>query len=375
MPINKYTQQIAGITITNPVYSINLPQTGFAYDIRGLTTSEMFAMRSSFQTKIQALISTNKTLFDCAIQRPPNVKTLEDFKKTTTVADRDSLFYALYIMTFGEIRDFSVTCSNSSCKQNQNIKLDLSKMLSFENYPYSTNLKESYKTSKALNKKTIDEEMEKIISLEKTLSTPPAGMPEHLARMEPRFKEYFEKLDKEREAAKKGNTKKNKNTAQQQELEELKIMEDLPVDNIEYNNNMSILNRKIRFKLPISNITVTYHAPTLEFEEDILQNLKYLDRQQVNLVQESMIISSIEQEEPDHSIIAVTNRNDILEIYNNIHINDRQALIKDYHENFGKYSLALRYNWHCNSCQQENLAELNISALFFRAVVELLASQ
>ncbi len=93
-----------GFQIKYPEYEIVTPQTKQSFTFRSLTVSEEEQMKGSMVTASKVAEHLNTCLFSSIVKKPDDIKNLQDFVKKTTLKDRDALLYALYHITYEEIR-------------------------------------------------------------------------------------------------------------------------------------------------------------------------------------------------------------------------------------------------------------------------------
>jgi len=122
-----------GFKVKYPEYEIVTPHTKQSYTFRSLTVSEEERMKGSMITTTKVAEHLNKCIFDSIVSKPEGIKTLEDFVKNTTLKDRDALLYALYHITYEEIRNYEVTCS--ACQKSYSVTVKASNTFNYNPYP------------------------------------------------------------------------------------------------------------------------------------------------------------------------------------------------------------------------------------------------
>lgn len=122
-----------GFQIKYPEYEIITPQTKKSFTFRSLTVSEEERMKGSMVTASKIAEHLNSCIFDSMVRRPDDIKTMQDFVKKTTLKDRDALLYALYHITYEEIRNYEVSCS--SCNKTYSVTVKASKTFNYNQYP------------------------------------------------------------------------------------------------------------------------------------------------------------------------------------------------------------------------------------------------
>ena len=122
-----------GFKVAYPEYEIVTPQTKKSFAFRSLTVSEEERMKGSMMTATKIAEHLNKCIFDSIVKRPEDIATLDDFTKKVTLKDRDALLYALYHITYEEIRNYEVTCTK--CSKGYNVTIEASKTFNYDPYP------------------------------------------------------------------------------------------------------------------------------------------------------------------------------------------------------------------------------------------------
>jgi hypothetical protein len=301
---------MAKLNFKYPEISVKLPQSGNEFTVRCLKTFEVDTLKHSILSPIQALISVNEIVYNVIQNKPDYIKTYQDYIKNTTSIDRDALIYAMYNVTFGNNKTFKVSCER--CQKEQQIRLELDKCYSIEPYPYSSNLIKSYDVVKIVEK-IEDEELEK---------------------------------------AKK-------------DIEDKKNVNEESADDNTYN----IISRVEKIKLNYAeNAYAFIKQPTVKEELDAVQRLTFSEDIHISEVIKCLFVSKFEGEQEDGQNVVITDPNDILESFNDLHIADRNMLNQKYYELFGKYKSSVETTWKCLFCTSENELEIDIPSQFFRMV-------
>jgi hypothetical protein len=82
-----------------------------------LTVAEEKKLKGSFIMPDKISEHVAQCIYDCLIEKPSHVKTFEQFIKATTTHDRQALLFGLFHISFGEVTDISVKCSNPMCSK------------------------------------------------------------------------------------------------------------------------------------------------------------------------------------------------------------------------------------------------------------------
>lgn len=347
-----------------PVFVSIMPQSGFTFNVRLLTVSEVRVIRESLVTRNKITDVINSILWQAIVDKPEEIKTFDDFLKYTTIKDRDALIYSVYTATYGFQKIFNVVCGKCGTSQTQ--KFNLNKMFHMNFYP-----SETYNNSiRLLNLKENDENIIKYISSNDitkgnslnvpSISTkakvivPSEDMPEGMARDEEIYKTYFELLDAGT-INKDGSYKILENESNTEE-----IMED-------------IFTKRIRVPLPNNkNIIVYIKQPTLENEHSVFKDLSLLPEEILDLAQDSLIIDKIEEytdSDCTQLLQTIVDRVEIIEAVQDLPPLDVEEFVKVAKKNFSKYGIELKGNWNCQSCAKSNELVLDLVDNFFRAIL------
>ena len=359
---------------TRPTFTIAAPQTGFVFDVRALTVKEVHSMKETMTSNSRAVTIIHDIIWGAIVRKPDGIKTFEDFLLNTTLKDREAIAYGIYVMTFGKEKLFEVYCLN--CQKTQKIKINFKDIYSAELYPKASTVINSYRVVKASKEIELDPEIEKaILEQENSVAAPPEGMPEDIAREQ--FKEYYEKLDAEKEMTfkmkKRGRKTIEKDIKPIQEI--TPSVEEKPVvtNIIDYhfeNETEDILHREIKVQLPISGIYAIIHQPTLEIEANVIKSAPYIESEQIDLANDTFIIKRFDEYEGDVLVNSITDRVTIIEGYQELPAGDKKIMYETYNTEFGKYAMNLKSHWKCGGCDFKNPIRLDTITLFFRMVNE-----
>lgn len=355
-----------GFQFDLPSYTVITPQTGESYDVRSLTVAEVSKLKASLVTPSKAHNLVNDILWQCLNSKPDDIKDMTTFKKRITTLDREALLYGLYHTTFGDGRDFHVSCS--ACGNEQMLKLKLDKLFSMNAYPGSSSIKQTYKIAKAADEETYDSEIEELINDEESplreshVVEIPEGMPKELAIQEgliPDDKAPY--VDDDIGVGMKPNTEQPVTASETTKS---------PEENKVNNNPDDILIKKLIIDLPISKVRTILRQPTIYHEEQLLRELAFASKKQGDLVNETLIIDRFEQYKEGDKVPfqIVDKREDILWGYQSLPPRDKTTIFEEYQKNFGQYGIELKSDYECSKCGNENDLEINIAIQFFRMV-------
>ena len=124
-----------GFNIKYPEYEVTTPQTNLTYNIRSLNVQEEERLKGSLISPTKMNDHLNKCIYDALTQKPNNITSYDSFLRGTTLKDRDSLLYALYQITYEEIRNYDIICS--SCKKSYPITIKISSTFNINYYPHN----------------------------------------------------------------------------------------------------------------------------------------------------------------------------------------------------------------------------------------------
>jgi len=141
-----------------------------------------------------------------------------------------------------------------------------------------------------------------------------------------------------------------------------------------FNFNMypdkDILKKQTKKELPVSKgVSVTLKQPTLWDELTAIKNLGSRPGSSIELITETLIIQSFEQDMPDSKEPKTyTERVDILDAYLSLPARDKRIIHETYNEEFGKYGVDLKMKSFCPHCSAEEDVEIDLVSQFFRMV-------
>jgi len=333
-----------GFTIEYPVFTVVCPQTGYTFDVRSLNVSEVSKLKTSLTTPNKAPALLNKVLWESLKSKPDHISNFKEFKQSVTLKDREAIMYGLYQATFGEDRDFAVVCG--SCEKEQNVKINMAKVFSMNAYPGSESMKESYKVAKSTGDADYDVEIEREIEEEKLKKEIPI-----LPKIP---KTDFD--DNGDDGIIEGDIPKKVDFVEEQVEEQVKV-------NATTNISSPILSKIIDLELPISKVTAYIKQPTVMDEETQLNKLSFAQKNQSDLVNETLIIDKFVQ---GNNI--VVDKEDILFGYQSLPIQDRLKIFETFDKEFGQYCINLEADYPCKECGESNKISIDLITQFFRMV-------
>ena len=112
----------SGFKINYPEYSVVTPQTLKEFTIRSLTVADEEKLKASLLTPTKMSEHLNEVIFNCLSKKPDDIVTFSDFLTKLTIIDRDALMYGLYHVTYKDIHNYDVTCSQ--CETVNSVKVN-----------------------------------------------------------------------------------------------------------------------------------------------------------------------------------------------------------------------------------------------------------
>jgi len=118
-----------------PEYEVITPQTKQSFHVRSLNVANEEKLKASLVTPQKIVEHLNTCIFESIVKKPAAIKTYDDFLKATTLKDRDALLYGLYHISYGDIRDYDVSCSLPTCRKTFPITVKASDTFSINAFP------------------------------------------------------------------------------------------------------------------------------------------------------------------------------------------------------------------------------------------------
>lgn len=127
------TELFKGFASKYPEFEVLTPQRKQTFTVRTMTVNEEEILKGSLLTPLTVPEHLAQVLWTCIVKKPEYIKTYDDFIKNVTLRDRDALVYGLYVSTYKDIQNFSITCRE--CDQTTKVKVNMDKSASFEVWP------------------------------------------------------------------------------------------------------------------------------------------------------------------------------------------------------------------------------------------------
>ena len=119
--------------IAYPEYEVITPQTHLSYTLRTLTVSEEERLKGSLLTPAKIAEHLNKCIYETIVKKPDSIIDYKTFLKNTTIRDREALLYGLYHVTYEEVRNYEIVCSE--CRKSYQVTAKASQMFNINSYP------------------------------------------------------------------------------------------------------------------------------------------------------------------------------------------------------------------------------------------------
>jgi len=132
----------------------------------------------------------------------------------------------------------------------------------------------------------------------------------------------------------------------------------------------NIIKERIRVKLPASpGVFVFVKQPTLFDELSNMKSLMSRPGSTLELITETLIIDSFEQEHEESSEPDIySDRVDVVDAYLSLPAKDKREIYKQYNESFGKFGIELKMKNFCPSCGNEDIFDIDLVENFFRSL-------
>jgi hypothetical protein len=378
MSISKFT---GFKTYKSPTFTVTCPHSGFQYEVRSLNVGEITRIKESLITSnrlTETILDITWTVID-KDSLPEQVKNKEDFERFTTTNDRSAIIYGIYYITFGDSKEYELTCG--FCSHAFPSKINYADFFSMNSYPYAKNVIESYKVSKVNNVVDEDPELENILE-ENTIDgvlekfeglIPVKDMPIGLAQADTNYNDFFEFYNKE------GSDLKLDYNSVVYKLHDIRLAKEsnpvevaaTPDKDSEFYKN-DAFTKRVEVILPESGVLAIIKAPTIHDERILHNRLTHTNEDQLSIASDILFIDRFEEYEAGKTspIQVISDQTDILSAYYSLPIDDRKELIDVYEREFGQYGVELTIKWTCQNmyCKEKNELEVDIINQFFRTV-------
>lgn len=341
-----------------PRYSVVTPQTGYSYEVKAFNNFEVETLKTSMNVSHKAISALNEFIYKSLKSKPANIDTLDKFKKSCTLKDREALLFGNYITTFGDEREFNILCEG--CEKRSLTKVRFSDMFEINAYPVSEQMKSSYKISKVSGEVEVpDPEIENSIAKDDNKKSRKKEA-EKLKKLYGIDVPDISKEDEEEFKNSVNYVEKPATETKEQNIEEK-----------EEENPDSILNKVHKFNLKtFKSIVVTIKQPTMWDEEKAFSSSVFSKSKAKDLITETLFIVKFERYDKTNQTVidCAEQREDIILGYNQLLDSDRLYIMEQYRDVFGQYGIKLKFNFVCPQCGYEDELNFDILSHFLRNV-------
>jgi len=116
-----------------PEYEVICPQSKESFTLKSLTVADEEKLKGSIFSSTKIMDHLNRCIYNAIVSAPDKIKNYDDFLENVTVTDRVALLYGLYYISYGDMRAYSVTCSN--CDNKYDVKIKASDTFHMNLYP------------------------------------------------------------------------------------------------------------------------------------------------------------------------------------------------------------------------------------------------
>jgi len=129
-----------------------------------------------------------------------------------------------------------------------------------------------------------------------------------------------------------------------------------------------ILTKRVTKELPLSKgVYITLRQPTL-FDE--LTSMKTVQTSlfSTDLITETLIIEKFQHDPEVGDSTIYSDREDVIQAYQQLPARDKREIYKIYKEEFGQYGINLKMRSNCVHCQEQEEVDIDLVQNFFRMV-------
>lgn len=154
-----------GFDIVYPEFEVITPQTHSSYTVKGMRVKEEESLKGSLLSPTRATEHLNRSVYSSVIKKPEGITDYKTFLQKTTVKDRDALVFGLFHISYGDIKNYEIKCSN--CKKEYQVVVKTGSTFNLNPYPHDDILEKEIvfevpisKISVTIKQPTLDEEEE-----------------------------------------------------------------------------------------------------------------------------------------------------------------------------------------------------------------------
>jgi hypothetical protein len=160
-----------GFNLKYPEYEVITPQTHLSFNVRSLNVQEEERLKGSLMSPTKITEHLNKCIYEAIVKKPETITEFKHFLQKITIKDRDALLYGLYHITYEDIRNYDVKCSN--CRKDSPVTVKASDTFNFNSYPdndillkrVKVDLPKSIGVTSWIKQPTLEDELNSIKSL------------------------------------------------------------------------------------------------------------------------------------------------------------------------------------------------------------------
>jgi len=134
-----------------------------------------------------------------------------------------------------------------------------------------------------------------------------------------------------------------------------------------------LLNQEFPVQLQIANnITSIIKQPTLRKENNLMGNMIFSKKENMDIGIEMLVVDKFLIEEDDGSgrKSEYSMEQNMLRIYNQLPSKDRKLINKTYIDNLGIYGVSIKSQVVCPACGESEVIDIDLVSQFFRALYE-----
>lgn len=122
-----------GFNLKYPEYEVVTPQTHLSFTVRTLNVQDEERLKGSLMTPTKITEHLNRCIYESMVKKPESINEYKHFLQYVTMKDRDTILYALYHITYEDIRNYDVRCAG--CKKEFPVTIKASDTFNFNPYP------------------------------------------------------------------------------------------------------------------------------------------------------------------------------------------------------------------------------------------------
>lgn len=116
-----------------PAYEVETCQTHTKFNVRSMTVQDEEKLKTSLVSPTKVTENLNSVLFNCIIDKPTTITDYESFLKNVTLKDRDVIIFGLFLISYEEVRNYSVHCKE--CRKEFPITIKAADTFNITPYP------------------------------------------------------------------------------------------------------------------------------------------------------------------------------------------------------------------------------------------------